>query len=49
MAKKIYLTEKLRRRIRTLYWEDGRKPLMIYKMTGVHPDTVREICYARRT
>ncbi len=45
MAKKIQITEKLKKHIKALYFEDDRKPMKIYKMTGVHPDEVRKIVY----
>ena len=42
------MSKKLKRRIRSMYFEDGLLPLTIWKITGVHPDDVRVICYGRK-
>lgn len=37
------VTPKMRRRILAMYFEDDRKPIKIYRMTGVPLDKVREV------
>lgn len=37
------VTVKMRRRILALYFEDDRKPIKIYRMTGVPLERVREV------
>lgn len=39
------MTDKLRERIKHMYYKADLKPLRIYKITGVHPETVRNVIY----
>lgn len=40
---------KMVKRVRDLYFQDGRNPVKIYKMLRVHPEVTRKICYGKPT
>lgn len=46
-SSEIQMTPELEERIKKMYWKADLKPMRIFKLTGVHPATVREICYGK--
>ena len=42
------ISDKMRRHVLALYYEDNRMPIKIYRMTGIPLDTVKAIVYRKK-